>query len=66
MGDKIESKKLARAAGVSTVPGFLGEVEHDEEAEEEDEEFLSSTSSSRQQRLTMESGCQRGAQAGVS
>jgi len=31
MGDKIESKKLAREAGVSTVPGFLGEVEHDEE-----------------------------------
>lgn len=27
MGDKIESKKLARGAGVSTVPGFLGEVE---------------------------------------
>ena len=31
MGDKIESKKLARDAGVSTVPGFLGEVESDEE-----------------------------------
>lgn len=31
MGDKIESKKLARDAGVSTVPGFLGEVEQDEE-----------------------------------
>lgn len=31
MGDKIESKKLARDAGVSTVPGFLGEVERDEE-----------------------------------
>jgi propionyl-CoA carboxylase alpha chain len=31
MGDKIESKKLARNAGVSTVPGFLGEVEKDEE-----------------------------------
>jgi len=31
MGDKIESKKLARDAGVSTVPGFLGEVETDEE-----------------------------------
>ena len=27
MGDKIESKKLAKAAGVSTVPGFLGEVD---------------------------------------
>lgn len=26
MGDKIESKKLAKGAGVSTVPGFLGEV----------------------------------------
>jgi propionyl-CoA carboxylase alpha chain len=31
MGDKIESKKLARAANVSTVPGFLGEVNSDEE-----------------------------------
>lgn len=28
MGDKIESKKLAKAAGVSTVPGFLGEVDN--------------------------------------
>jgi propionyl-CoA carboxylase alpha chain len=27
MGDKIESKKLAKAAGVSTVPGYLGEVD---------------------------------------
>ena len=27
MGDKIESKKLAKGAGVSTVPGYLGEVE---------------------------------------
>ena len=26
MGDKIESKKLARAAGVSTVPGYLDVV----------------------------------------
>ena len=26
MGDKIESKKLAAAAGVSTVPGFAGEI----------------------------------------
>eukprot|EP01027_Heterolobosea_sp_BB2_P013534 GEZU01019518.1.p1 GENE.GEZU01019518.1~~GEZU01019518.1.p1 ORF type:complete len:692 (-),score=254.09 GEZU01019518.1:116-2191(-) len=26
MGDKIESKKLAKAAGVNTIPGFLGEV----------------------------------------
>mmetsp|Transcript_17482 Transcript_17482/g.29426 ORF Transcript_17482/g.29426 Transcript_17482/m.29426 type:complete len:124 (+) Transcript_17482:422-793(+) len=31
MGDKIESKKLAKEAGVSTVPGFLGEVEKDED-----------------------------------
>ena len=27
MGDKIESKKLAKSAGVSCVPGFLDEVE---------------------------------------
>ncbi len=26
MGDKIESKKLAARAGVSTIPGFMGEV----------------------------------------
>ena len=26
MGDKIESKKLAKAAGVSTVPGFMGDI----------------------------------------
>src|SRR3569623_2528448 len=26
MGDKIESKKLAREAGVNVVPGFLGEI----------------------------------------
>ena len=26
MGDKIESKKLAQAAKVSTVPGFIGEI----------------------------------------
>ena len=26
MGDKIESKKLAKAAKVSTVPGFIGEI----------------------------------------
>ena len=31
MGDKIESKKLAKGAGVSTVPGYLGEVDTDEE-----------------------------------
>jgi len=29
MGDKIESKKLAKEAKVSTIPGFLGEVEGD-------------------------------------
>jgi propionyl-CoA carboxylase alpha chain len=27
MGDKIESKKFANAANVSTVPGYLGEIE---------------------------------------
>ena len=27
MGDKISSKKLAKEAGVSTVPGYIGEVE---------------------------------------
>jgi propionyl-CoA carboxylase alpha chain len=33
MGDKIESKKFASAAGVSTVPGHLGSIEsHDEAA----------------------------------
>jgi propionyl-CoA carboxylase alpha chain len=32
MGDKIESKKLARAAGVTTVPGFLGVIADDSEA----------------------------------
>ena len=26
MGDKIESKKLAKAAGVNVVPGFVGEI----------------------------------------
>jgi propionyl-CoA carboxylase alpha chain len=31
MGDKIESKKLARDAKVSTIPGFLGEVDNVEE-----------------------------------
>jgi len=31
MGDKIESKKLAREAKVNTVPGFLGEVNSDDE-----------------------------------
>ncbi len=32
MGDKIESKKLARKAGVSTVPGHLGVIRDAEEA----------------------------------
>jgi len=32
MGDKIESKKLANAAKVSTVPGYLGEIETVEHA----------------------------------
>ena len=31
MGDKIESKKLAKEANVNTVPGFLGEVEGDDQ-----------------------------------
>jgi propionyl-CoA carboxylase alpha chain len=32
MGDKIESKKLAKAAGVNVVPGFLGEIVDTEDA----------------------------------
>jgi propionyl-CoA carboxylase alpha chain len=32
MGDKIESKKAASAAGVSTVPGYMGIIETIEEA----------------------------------
>jgi propionyl-CoA carboxylase alpha chain len=32
MGDKIESKKLANEAGVSTVPGYIGEIEDGDEA----------------------------------
>ncbi len=32
MGDKIESKKLANAAGVNTVPGFMGVIKDAEEA----------------------------------
>ena len=32
MGDKIESKKAAAAANVSTVPGFLGVIENPEHA----------------------------------
>ena len=34
MGDKIESKKLARAAGVSVVPGFIGEIRDTDHAVE--------------------------------
>ncbi len=34
MGDKIESKKLARAAGVSVVPGFVGEIRDTDHAVE--------------------------------
>jgi propionyl-CoA carboxylase alpha chain len=34
MGDKIESKKLARAAGVSVVPGFVGEISDTDHAVE--------------------------------
>jgi propionyl-CoA carboxylase alpha chain len=32
MGDKIESKKLAQQAGVSVVPGFVGEISDDTHA----------------------------------
>src|SRR3954465_5856332 len=32
MGDKIQSKKLAKAAGVNVVPGYLGEIADTEEA----------------------------------
>src|SRR6185437_15069054 len=32
MGDKIESKKLAQAAGVNVVPGHLGEIADTDEA----------------------------------
>jgi propionyl-CoA carboxylase alpha chain len=34
MGDKIESKKLAKAAGVNVVPGFLGEIDNTDHAVE--------------------------------
>jgi len=34
MGDKIESKRLAEEAGVSVVPGFIGEVRDDDHAVE--------------------------------
>ena len=32
MGDKIESKKLAKAAGVNVVPGYLGDIADTDEA----------------------------------
>ncbi len=31
MGDKIESKKLAKAAGVNMIPGRLSEIENPED-----------------------------------
>jgi propionyl-CoA carboxylase alpha chain len=34
MGDKIESKKLAKKAGVSTVPGFMSEIRDEAHARE--------------------------------
>ncbi|MEE4538033.1 MAG: acetyl/propionyl/methylcrotonyl-CoA carboxylase subunit alpha [Erythrobacter sp.] len=34
MGDKIESKKLAKKAGVNVVPGFVGEIEDTDHAVE--------------------------------
>ena len=34
MGDKIESKKLAKKSGVITIPGFMGEVENTKRARE--------------------------------
>ena len=34
MGDKIESKKLAKAAGVNVVPGFVGEIRDTDHAVE--------------------------------
>jgi len=34
MGDKIESKRLAKAAGVNTVPGYLGVIRDADEAVE--------------------------------
>jgi propionyl-CoA carboxylase alpha chain len=39
MGDKIESKKFANAAEVSTVPGFLGVIDSPERAAEIADEF---------------------------
>ena len=32
MGDKIESKKIAKAAGVNTVPGHIGIIDNEDEA----------------------------------
>ena len=32
MGDKIESKKIAKAAGVNTVPGHIGIIDNKDEA----------------------------------
>ena len=34
MGDKIESKKLAKAAGVNVVPGYVGEIDSTDHAVE--------------------------------
>lgn len=34
LGDKIEAKKIAQKAGVSTVPGYLGEINDAEHAKE--------------------------------
>ncbi len=39
MGDKIESKKLAMAAGVNVVPGFVGEIDDTEHAVKISEEI---------------------------
>src|SRR5471030_537725 len=41
MGDKIESKKLAQKAGVSTVPGHLAAIPNADEAEDRQEGGLS-------------------------
>ncbi|MCK0100451.1 acetyl/propionyl/methylcrotonyl-CoA carboxylase subunit alpha [Qipengyuania sp. S6317L1] len=39
MGDKIESKKLAREAGVNVVPGFVGEIRDTDHAVEISDEI---------------------------
>ena len=39
MGDKIESKKLAKEAGVNVVPGFVGEIEDTDHAVKISEEI---------------------------